>query len=71
MVLGKPRSAAIYPAVFLTSAGVLMLQVALTRLIPRAERSLVRTLAGVLALGIYIIGVVGLHAARRQLRRSP
>jgi hypothetical protein len=28
----RPRSAALYPAVFLTSAGVLMLQVALTRL---------------------------------------
>lgn len=32
MGVGKPRSGAIYPAVFLTSAGVLMLQVALTRL---------------------------------------
>jgi len=32
MALAKPRSAAIYPAVFLTSAGVLMLQIALTRL---------------------------------------
>jgi hypothetical protein len=32
VALGKPRTAAIYPAVFLTSAGVLMLQVALTRL---------------------------------------
>ncbi|UCH36037.1 MAG: hypothetical protein JSV65_06700 [Armatimonadota bacterium] len=30
--IGKPRTSAIYPAVFLTSAGVLMLQVALTRL---------------------------------------